>query len=115
MDHEEGGFVRPVLTPPRSLASSATTKANLPHPRTTPLKSGSSKESMFIRFLDENITRIQRRHTLRGNKQHQNETNSGFTSFVQVAKELDTLLNLVWISGTRTCLLIIAMTEVGKA
>jgi hypothetical protein len=113
MDQEEGGFVRVVLTPPRSVAS-LTSKANLPHPRTTPLKSGCAKESMFIRFLDENITRIQRRHALRGNKQHQEGPNSGFTSFAQVAKELDTLLNLVWISGTRRFLFTKLFRSIGR-
>src|ERR1700761_7075744 len=100
MDTNEGGFIRPLLTPPQSIASS-TSKVDLPHPRTQPLKPGSSKESMFIRFLDENIMRIQRRHAMRTSQQQREGNDAGFTSFVQIAKELDTLLNLIWISGTR--------------
>jgi Subunit 11 of the general transcription factor TFIIH len=56
---------------------------------------------MLIRFLDENITRIERRHAMRTSPYQKEGNESGFTSFVQVAKELDTLLNLIWISGTR--------------
>lgn len=97
----EGGFLRPILSPPQSLASSTANEVTLPKPRSQPLKSGSPKESMLIRFVDDNLTRIHRRHALRSSSIQEKGANGPFRSFAAAAQELDATINLVWTSGTR--------------
>ena len=58
-----GGFI-PYSPPPSSLASSNASQA-LPYPRSTPLKAGGTKESSFIRHVDQQILHIQRRFAKR--------------------------------------------------
>jgi Sec7-like guanine-nucleotide exchange factor len=91
----DGGFIRPMeLTPAPSSINSG--QANLPHPRSTPLKSGSNKESIFRQYLDNNISEINRKHALRSS-----EKRDGWASFADISKELVNLFNLIWISSTR--------------
>jgi hypothetical protein len=91
----DGGFLRPVIepTPP---ATSASNQVNLPHPRQRPLKSGSNKEAILRQYLDNAISQVNRKHAIRGSENH-----GGFANFGEISKELDTLFNLIWISGTR--------------
>jgi hypothetical protein len=92
---DQGGFLRPVMepTPP---ATSASSQVNLPHPRQHPLKSGSNKEAVLRKYLDNAINQINRKHAVRGSENH-----DGFASFGEISKELETLFTLIWISGTR--------------
>ena len=57
-----GGFV-PISPPPSSIASSGVN--TLPQPRRSPLKPGGTKESAFIRHVDQRLLRIQRRFAKR--------------------------------------------------
>ena len=59
-NQQPGGF----LSPPTSSASSAL-YSHLPHPRTSPLRSGGSKESTLIRYVDQQILNVQRRFAKR--------------------------------------------------
>ncbi|KAF2666600.1 hypothetical protein BT63DRAFT_457549 [Microthyrium microscopicum] len=96
-----GGFIRDnhgILSPPPSSVSS-TTNASLPNPRSKPLVPGSAKESSFIRYLDEQLLRIQRRHANRhGNTA--TKTDIGYSSFKEAIADIETLVELIWVSGT---------------
>jgi len=124
-----GGFI-PYSPPPSSLASSNASQA-LPHPRSTPLKPGGTKESSFIRHVDQQILHIQRRFAKRtaptdGYVQETDEegrmieeiddptTKSrlarseewhdvrGYDSFAEATRDIEELVGVIWISGTRT-------------
>jgi hypothetical protein len=106
MNGRSGGFLQsgPLLSPPpSSLASSA--RVSLPHSRALPLKSGSAKESELLRYLDERILHIQRRFAKRGVRQssapHTKEDVEGYKSFAEAAKDIEELVDILWMSGTR--------------
>lgn len=94
-----------MLSPPQSsTASVSTVHSTLPHAREHPLKSGGSKESSFIRFVDQGIQKIQRRFAKRGSDEadkEQKEDVKGYASFPEFAKDTEALIDLVWVSGTR--------------
>jgi Subunit 11 of the general transcription factor TFIIH len=76
----------------------------LPHPRRHSLKSGGTKESNLIRFVDQEIYKIQRRYANRNTKELGIEGEGaahGYESFVEVEKDMERLVDLIWISGTR--------------
>ena len=106
MSEEPGGFLQPaVFTPPPSDAASSAF-ATLPHPRSHPLKPGSSKESSFIAYVDRKILDISRRHETRhydGDEDNTESTpkNKGYKSFADVAEDLEKVIDVVWVSGTR--------------
>jgi hypothetical protein len=106
---QSGGFI---LSPPPSVTS-AITNANseLPHPRSTPLKPGGSKESAFIRYVDERLLRIQRRFAKRetpsinGDEANRDaaaiwDSVQGYKSMREACKEIEELMGVVWVSGT---------------
>lgn len=106
---QSGGFI---LSPPPSVTS-AITNANseLPHPRSTPLKPGGSKESAFIRFVDDRLLQIQRRFAKRetpsvnGNDAQRDaaamwDSVQGYKSMREACKDLEELMGVVWVSGT---------------
>jgi hypothetical protein len=63
---------------------------------------GSAKETDFIFYVDQQITNISRKHALRFDEWAQkHEPDAGYASFVQAAADLDGLIDMVWISGTR--------------
>lgn len=107
---ESGGFL---LSPPPSSVTSAITNANseLPHPRSTPLKPGGSKESAFIRYVDDRLLQIQRRFAKRetpsinGDDAQRDaaaiwDSVQGYKSMREACKDLEELMGVVWVSGT---------------
>lgn len=105
-----GGFI---LSPPPSSVTSAISnaKSELPHPRSTPLKPGGSKESAFIRYVDERILKIQRRFAKRetpsinGDDAEKDaaaiwDSVQGYKSMREACKDLEDLVGVVWVSGT---------------
>ena len=106
---QSGGFI---LSPPPSVTS-AITNANseLPHPRSIPLKPGGSKESAFIRFVDDRLLQIQRRFAKRetpsinGDDTQRDaaaiwDSVKGYKSMREACKDLEELIGVVWVSGT---------------
>ncbi|KAI9722139.1 MAG: hypothetical protein M1828_004821 [Chrysothrix sp. TS-e1954] len=107
-----GGFVQPstLLSPPQSSAPSSLAAAPLPSPRHTPLKSGGSKETAFMNYVDRQISDIQRRFagklTSGQNNRHQEagatsrDTSQGYASFKEAGRDMSRLIDVVWISAT---------------
>ena len=72
------------------------------------MKSGSPKESAFINYADEKILGITRRYAKRVGEDMDDEEVSadaknvrGYREFEQVAVDVDAMVNIVWVSGTR--------------
>lgn len=108
--NEAGGFLLPVmptlLSPNPNLPS---TSSILPHPRSHPLKPGSSKESSFINYVDQKLLTISRRYELRSNPIADKQPSSSpedkvYKDFGAVATDLDTLVDVIWVSGSRSSL-----------
>lgn len=125
-----GGFI-PYSPAPSSLASSSS-PATLPHPRSSPLKPGGTKESSFIRHVDQQILHIQRRFAKRDAAQQQAGITEideegrrieeiddpfttaklarsdewhdvpGYATFADAARNVEELVGVIWVSGTRT-------------
>ena len=78
----------------------------LPRSRANPLKPGSSKESSFIDYVDNKLLGISRRYEKRYNADFEDEATSGiegrgYESFGEMVKDLEAVINVVWVSGTR--------------
>jgi hypothetical protein len=101
----EGGFIQDRLSTPASLHdSTSASTATLPHPRDHPLKAGGSKESALIRVIDQSLLKIQRRYAKREQELREMETDPdamGYRDFSQAAEDIEKLVDLIWISGTR--------------
>jgi len=101
-----GGFLESHFSPPSSPhPSSSAAAASLPHPRDQPLKRGGSKESAFIRVVDQSLLQIQRRYAKRGENALERGSDSpdatGYRNFAEAARDIEKLVDLIWISGTR--------------
>jgi hypothetical protein len=90
-------------TPPASSVTPSQHPSPLPQPRSHPLKPGSSRESDLIRYLDHGVNGIQKRVDNRTT--HQETTpaagEEGYRAFWEVAKDIDALVDVVWVSGSR--------------
>ena len=108
-DAAPGGFFHSILpSPPLSTAGSDTTPSTLlPRPRATPLKPGSQKQSGLINYVDTRLLHISRRYEKRCSSEHEPsdsraENSRGYLSFTEMAKDLEAVIDVIWMSGTRT-------------
>ena len=103
-----------LLSPP--ISSSSTATPPLPHPRSHPLKPGSTKENAFVNYVDNKLTEISGRYERRFNTGLESEDSTtepsglansgnqpatGYQTFAEAAKDLENILDIVWVSGTR--------------
>lgn len=103
-----GGFLQPSLPspPPSSVAGSSVSGAVLPRPRKHALTPGSAKENAFINHVDQGINRISRKLAMANRygeqdpKRDQSLRETGYESFRQVGRDIESLLGIVWVSGT---------------
>ncbi|KAK7186927.1 hypothetical protein DPSP01_011624 [Paraphaeosphaeria sporulosa] len=96
-------------TPPESsfapsvqTAPSVHKAAPLPRPRKHPLLSGGQKEMSLIFYLDRALEHVGKRATNRHVKELLPGEVAGYKSFAEVAKDLDPLIDVVWVSSTPT-------------
>jgi hypothetical protein len=92
----------------------------LPHPRAKPLRPNSSKEEAARRFVEDRLLRVSRRYAkkfqgveeggVEGLRERQLGSPGsggsygavkGYTSMKEVAKDLDEVVDVLWLSGTR--------------
>lgn len=88
-------------TPPLSSATQSQHASPLPQTRRHPLNPGGPKESELIRYLDHGVAQVQKRIANR----HRNGgiasgEAAGYHAFWEVAKDLDGLIEVVWVSGS---------------
>lgn len=103
-DVTAGGFIPPIMLspPPSSVAGSTNAASILPQPRKHPLKLGSPKETAFINHIDQSLSDIQRRYAKRHTVADDDEPSvtRGYSSFKEVGRDIERLVDLVWVSGT---------------
>jgi hypothetical protein len=91
-------------TPPASSVAPSQHASALPQPRRHPLKPGGPRESDLIRYLDHGVNSIQKRVD---NRVTHRKTlpvmgeKEGYGAFADLAKDLDALVDVVWVSGSR--------------
>ncbi|RHZ53370.1 general transcription factor IIH subunit TFB6 family [Aspergillus thermomutatus] len=101
-----GGFIQPSLPSPAPsfMSSSTATPSTLPKPRSHPLKAGSMKETTVINHIDTHLLTINRRHAKKFSStyddQSQQDPERGYESFQEVAKDIEALVDVLWVSGT---------------
>lgn len=85
---------------PSVQAPSVHTATPLPRPRKHPLRSGSQKETSVIFYLDRSLENIGKKVTNRNVKDLLPGEVQGYKSFAEAVKDLDALVDVVWVSGT---------------
>lgn len=102
-----GGFIHPSLPSPApsSFSTSTATPSSLPRQRAHPLRAGSIKETALINHIDKSILTVNRRHAKKFSsaigEQDIPEAERGYESFKEVVKDLEAIIDIVWVSGTR--------------
>lgn len=97
------------LSPPASAASPAPTTTSftnqnpdLPAPRSHRLRPGSPKEIALINYLDDKILRITRRYAKKFSDEMASKDDAkGYTAYEEFVADVDPLVDVAWISGTR--------------
>ena len=92
----------PPTPPESSFAPSVHYTTPLPQPRKHPLPSGGQKEASLIFYLDRALDNVGKRTTNRHVKELLPGELPGYKSFAEVVKDLDPLVDIVWVSGTPT-------------
>ncbi|KAL8806783.1 MAG: hypothetical protein Q9200_004923 [Gallowayella weberi] len=105
---QPGGFLQPALpSPPASSVNSPRIpRPVLPQPRSKPLKPGSTKESNFIDHVEQKLLAVSRRYENRFSATLSEEENPdiegrGYKNIGDEVRDLDPIVDVVWISGTR--------------
>lgn len=114
---EPGGFLPPALPspPPSAITSPSLRQSTLPAPRAHPLKPGSPKESSFIEYVDRKLLdisgRYEKRFSVGATAGHAEPSGfsqtlepsqtRGYESFAELAGDLDGVIDIIWVSGTR--------------
>lgn len=91
-------------TPPASSVAASQHASALPQPRRHPLKRGRAKESELILYLDRGINNVQKKVDNRVTSMKIKPaigSGQGYSAFSEVAKDLDALVDVVWVSGSR--------------
>ncbi len=96
-----GGFLLPTLPSPSPSAASTRSISGLPHPRNHPLRPGSAKEDMVRNYVEERILHISRRYVKKFGIPEAGDEVVGYKSMAELCKDLEALINIIWISGTR--------------
>jgi len=129
IDHNAGGFLQPLpasglLSPPASSIASSTASSTLPSPRRSPLRAGSTKEMAFRNYVDKHVNQIQRKYAMKFSGEDDNADDMGggiaglglpavrhvggaahgaelgYDTFREVAKDIEKVVEVVWVSGT---------------
>jgi Subunit 11 of the general transcription factor TFIIH len=63
------------------------------------------KETALVNYIDKQLLRVSRRHAKKFSRaigqQEQTEDDRGYESFREVVKDLEAIIDVVWVSGTR--------------
>ena len=104
---EPGGFLHPTwLSPTDPSTNPRSADPILPQPRSTPLQSGSARESTFINYVDQKLLDISRRYQKKFEASYEDQTSPepegrGYEEFGELARDVQALTDVVWVSGTR--------------
>ncbi|KAF1973678.1 hypothetical protein BU23DRAFT_553982 [Bimuria novae-zelandiae CBS 107.79] len=87
---------------PSVQAPSVHTATPLPRPRKHPLAAGGQKEASLIFYMDRALDNVGKRATNKHVEELLPGELQGYKSFAEVVKDLDPLVDVVWVSGTPT-------------
>ena len=92
------------LPSPAPSSTSVLSTTHLPHPRGHALRPGSAKEDKVRHFVSDRMMHISRRFIKKsGAAPPGSEEVEGYKSMGELCKDLEGVINIVWLSGTRTC------------
>ncbi len=77
--------------------------AGLPHPRHHALRAGSAKEDKVRRYLEDQLLHINRRFVKKFAIAEPGDEVVGYRTMGELCKELQGLIDILWLSGTRMC------------
>ncbi|RSL57680.1 hypothetical protein CEP51_014199 [Fusarium floridanum] len=102
-----GGFLPPQVgglpsPAPSSASSFATNIPGLPSPRTKALVPNGRKEYTVRRFAEEQLTLASRRYVKKFSTPAPGDSVIGYKKFSEVCQNLDSVVNVLWRSGTPT-------------
>lgn len=101
MSDQPGGFLpQGGLPSPAPSSASSRAASGLPHPRARSLQPGSSKEDMVRRYVEERLLNISRRYVKKFGNPEPGDTVVGYKTFGEACRELDAVVNVLWLSGT---------------
>lgn len=101
---QAGGFIpQGGLPSPAPSSSSNRPGSSLPHPRGKSLQPGSNKEDLVRRYVEERLLSTSRRYVKKFGNPEVGDDVVGYKSFSEVCRDLDTVVNVLWLSGTRRC------------
>ncbi|EEH18842.1 hypothetical protein PABG_01161 [Paracoccidioides brasiliensis Pb03] len=101
-----GGFMPRSLPspPPSSAYSTSAIATNLPRQRRLSLRPGCAKETAVINFVDSHILSINRRHAKKFSSaftdKDETEAERGYENFREVAKDIEAIVDVLWVSAT---------------
>ncbi|KAM5353653.1 hypothetical protein ACJ41O_000303 [Fusarium nematophilum] len=95
----QGGLPSPA---PSTASSFAANIPGLPSPRSKALKANSSKEYMVRRYAEEQLQLATRKYVKKFSKPEQGDSVVGYKRFSEVCRDLDSVINVLWRSGTPT-------------
>ncbi|KAF1955299.1 hypothetical protein CC80DRAFT_363471, partial [Byssothecium circinans] len=97
-------------TPPASSIAPSTHPNPLPQPRKNPLRPGGPRESELITYLDRNLDNIRYKRARTEDpppsqatseeKDATREEEKGYTTFTTFAKDLENVVDIIWVSGS---------------
>lgn len=100
----------PPASPAQSVSDSTATTSPLPKQRTHPLRSGSIKETDVINYIDNSILSINRRHAKKFSSLYEDPdqptSEKGYDEFKEVARDIGTVVDFIWVTGTRMCMML---------
>lgn len=97
-----GGFLtQHPLSSPAPSGSSNRHASGLPHPRSHPLRSGSAKEQTIRAYVDNQLMYIQRRFVKKSVVAKPGDDIVGYKTVGELCKDVEALLDILWLSGTR--------------
>jgi hypothetical protein len=100
-----GGFLPPSvsngLLSPAPSSSSTSPASGLPHPRHHSLQPGSNKEDTVRRYVEDRLFYVSRRYVKKFGDASVDDDVVGYQSFGEVSRDLDGIVNVLWLSGTR--------------
>jgi len=106
----DGGFLPPTPSSLLSPAPSSTTGllrsnrflTSLPHPRHQPIRPNSSKEFTVREYATSKLSLIARRFVKKFSGSSPGSEIAGYNTFAEVCTDFDAMINILWLSGTRT-------------
>lgn len=95
-----GGFIKSLPSPAPS-GTSARSTSGLPHPRARPLREGSAKEEKMRIYVENQLMYITRREVKKFQERMPGDDISGYKSVSELCKDVEALIDILWLSGTR--------------